>query len=182
MNYETAKLKFEDLLKQLQRKLRKYAESDDASQKAVDTQTSQINTMIDFLNASDQHAATLDMAVLESKTYYSRLHSDTEKLVLFCRMHKINPDMIFLYSRERLQEIVRSGMRIIPGGKDFNNMTYHQVSKGNWEFTYEEKELMAKHREYENEYFTIAQYMQRTADAKKISDSYRKLQLIQNDN
>lgn len=114
IDYNTAKQWYQESIRKLVNSLQRYAESDTASQRKVNHDTMVINNLVDFFNAAEADKARLESNLVDLQLKYSRLHQDAQRLVLFCSLHGINPNMVFYYSTDELQEMIARGVRIAP--------------------------------------------------------------------
>ena len=115
MDFNTARQHLEELISRQADELRRYAESEKPSQKAVDIRTQQLNVMIEFLNAATTAKNTLEWELLQAQMQYQDLHAHTTKLVLLTDLHGINPTMITHYTETQLRRMRADGLLILPG-------------------------------------------------------------------
>jgi hypothetical protein len=130
MDFSAAKNRMEDCLKRMRADLVRYAESDNASQAAVDIRTKNLNTLIDFFNASKKREEDLQNALLEEQMKYNSLHHDTQKLVYFCSLHQVNPNLVFQCDMDELKRLAINGTRFFPPLYSFDQMAFVQTDKG----------------------------------------------------
>jgi hypothetical protein len=112
MSYTTAKAAFEGVVKSLQNSLQKYVGGGVASQRAVDIQTENINKLVEYYAQAEAQINALQAEKDNMSLQYNKLHSDAGKLVLFCQLHGINPNLIFYYSQEELTKMHNQGIKI----------------------------------------------------------------------
>lgn len=112
--YEQAKANFEAVVTQQQADLISYAGRPSSNPKAVETRKTNLNTLVEFYSQAEQWISELEMQLLEFQLKYSRLHTDAGKLVQFCYLHNIEPNMIFQFTAEELDIMLKAKIRIQP--------------------------------------------------------------------
>ncbi|WP_374949593.1 hypothetical protein [Mucilaginibacter sp.] len=161
MNYETAYKRLEEVVSHLQKDLLKYAERDDSSERFINARNEAINKIIEFAEQSEIRISTLEEELLQWQYNYIKLHEDTSKLVMFCALHNINPNMVFHYQVEELKAMVAEGIKIKPPVMDLNKLMVVPHETDGYELKYANEEETftedAKIRALENKYLTLKQ-------------------------
>lgn len=135
MNYDSTKLKFEQIVKRMQADLAEYANKKTSSQASIDYRLRQINDLVDFYTLTNELISQEQMGAMALQLNWSRLHSDTRKLVLFTKLHNINPNIVFLYTYEELEEIYKMGVRFCPPAIPWDRAIFKFKGNGSVEIT-----------------------------------------------
>jgi len=114
MSYEKAKEKFEAIVARMQLDLKDYANKPGASQRAIDAKLDDVNALVEFYTLANELISEEEMKNMELQLAYTRLHTDTSKLVVFCELHRVNPNLVFHYTLAELEQMHDNGVRIIP--------------------------------------------------------------------
>jgi hypothetical protein len=114
MSFTSAKTNFEAVVKSMQADLERYVAGGKANQRAVDIRTEHINKLVEFYQQVDDLVTALEGDKNELSLKYGALHADTTKLVLFAKLHCINPNLVFHYGVGELKTMLATGVRMIP--------------------------------------------------------------------
>jgi hypothetical protein len=129
MEYQVAKERVEECLTRMREDIQAYAESENASQFVVNKKLQELNTLIDFFNAATERVQELEWELLNQQTAYIALQHDTQKLVTFTSLHRINPNLIFHYTDDELKRMAAIGARIVPPRFSFDDIKF--IQEGN---------------------------------------------------
>ena len=111
MSYAAAKASFEVIVTKMQSELQAYAHSGNATQRAVDVRLDIINKMVEYYTAVEQMVAESDENTTNTHMRTARLHQNTQRLVYWCELHRVNPNGCFYYPENDLRDMVMNGRR-----------------------------------------------------------------------
>lgn len=107
LTFNQAKKRFTKTVKKMQADLQKYAESDKATQRVVDARLGIINQLIEFYDVFTEYVLLIE----EQNHRLNKIRWDTQKLVYWCKIHRVNPNAVFLYSEAELKNMIARGRR-----------------------------------------------------------------------
>lgn len=122
MDYEKSKKQFEQRVSHMQADLKQYAANPKANAAAVETRADNLNALVEYYTKAEERISELEMQLLREENNNNTLANHTDRLVKFCRLHRINPNMIFYYDGVELDEMYRKGIRITPPTRDFTEL------------------------------------------------------------
>lgn len=118
MDYEKSKKQFEQRVSHMQADLKQYAANPKANTAAVETRADNLNALVEYYTKAEERISELEMQLLREVNIYEKLAYDTERLVIFCKIHRINPNMVFHYTSNELNQMYNEGYRITPPVRD----------------------------------------------------------------
>jgi hypothetical protein len=110
MNYDTAKARFETIVTRMQEELKGYANKPRASQAAIDARLENINSLVEYYTLAEQLISEEQMKNMELQVGFTKLHTDTQRLVYWCKLHGINPNAMFQFTQSELEAIYKKGI------------------------------------------------------------------------
>jgi len=124
MSYATAKTNFEATVKAMTADYERYAASGKATQRALDIKLNIINKLVEFYEAAEALREEKERENIALSERYSLLHADTQKLVTFAELHRVDPKMISFYKHSELQLLYVQGVRFIPPRYSFSDIKF----------------------------------------------------------
>lgn len=167
MNYEQARTNFEFHVSKMQDDVKQDYQKLNLSEKAKEYRLGRVNALVDFYQLSLEQISELQLQVDEWEYRYKKLHHDAQRLVLFCQLHEINPNMIFHYSLEELKAVDADGVRFVAPEKSFDRMNILSFNDNTLEFNYKELSLeeQAIAERHHSRYLVIKQMLERSRHA-----------------
>lgn len=166
MTFDKARTDFEFYVTEMQEDVKLDFNKIHLSAKAKEYRLARVNALVDFYGLALEQISELQLQLDENLYRYNKLHEHAQRLVLFCQLHDINPNMIFHYSIDELKQIYDGGIRFTPAEKRFDRMIAVKVCSDNTlEFNYAESELTLEKQamagRHHNRYLMIKQLVER---------------------